>query len=166
MPRTRISWQTRPKASKAAQALPPVVRGTVLAAAVAVCWIGSATAWTADAARRPNFVIFFCDDLGYNDLGCYGAPRIRTPHLDRLAAGGMKFTSFYVQPRATREPKRLAFRNVTIKAGSPGLVGTADLRSPRYWRLEVNAGAGPGDPRTTRWGDERTARCTGEFFGG
>jgi len=50
------------------------------------------------AADRPNFVIFFTDDLGYGDLSCYGAPRIETPHLDRMAAEGTRFTSFYVQP--------------------------------------------------------------------
>jgi arylsulfatase len=43
----------------------------------------------------PNFVVIFADDLGYGDLGCYGAKDIRTPNLDRLAAEGMRFTSFY-----------------------------------------------------------------------
>jgi arylsulfatase len=42
-------------------------------------------------ARPPNVALIFCDDLGYGDLGCYGG-RIRTPHLDRLAAEGMRFT--------------------------------------------------------------------------
>lgn len=45
--------------------------------------------------RRPNFVVIFCDDLGYGDLGCFGHPTIRTPNLDRMAAEGMKFTQFY-----------------------------------------------------------------------
>src|ERR687890_250565 len=47
------------------------------------------------AAERPNVVVILCDDLGYGDLGCYGHPTIRTPNLDRMAAEGMKFTSFY-----------------------------------------------------------------------
>ena len=47
-------------------------------------------------SRKPNFVIVFCDDLGYGDLGCYGHPTIRTPHLDRMAAEGQKWTNFYV----------------------------------------------------------------------
>jgi arylsulfatase len=50
------------------------------------------------AADPPNFLIFFTDDLGYGDLSCYGAPRIETPNLDRMAAEGTRFTSFYVQP--------------------------------------------------------------------
>lgn len=44
---------------------------------------------------RPNIVIIFCDDLGYGDLGCFGHPTIRTPHLDRMASQGQKWTSFY-----------------------------------------------------------------------
>ena len=48
-----------------------------------------------NAARPPNIVIIFADDLGYGDLGCYGHPTIRTPNLDRMAAEGIRFTSFY-----------------------------------------------------------------------
>jgi arylsulfatase A-like enzyme len=47
------------------------------------------------AAPKPNLVIIFADDLGYGDLGCYGSPVIRTPHLDRMAAEGLRFTDFY-----------------------------------------------------------------------
>lgn len=45
--------------------------------------------------RRPCIVLILADDLGYSDLGCYGQQNIRTPHLDRLAAEGVRFTSFY-----------------------------------------------------------------------
>jgi len=44
---------------------------------------------------RPNIVLILADDLGYNEVGCYGQERIRTPNLDRLAAGGMRFTQHY-----------------------------------------------------------------------
>ncbi len=47
------------------------------------------------AATQPNFIIIFTDDQGYNDLGCFGSPRIRTPNIDRLAAEGRRYTSFY-----------------------------------------------------------------------
>ena len=46
----------------------------------------------------PNFVIIFTDDQGYQDVGTFGSPNIRTPRLDAMAEQGMKFTSFYAQP--------------------------------------------------------------------
>lgn len=46
-------------------------------------------------ASPPNIILIFCDDLGYGDLGCYGAKDIPTPHLDRMAAEGVRFTDFY-----------------------------------------------------------------------
>ncbi len=49
-------------------------------------------------ADQPNFVVIFTDDQGYQDVGCFGSPDIRTPRLDAMAAGGMKFTNFYAQP--------------------------------------------------------------------
>lgn len=44
---------------------------------------------------RPNIVLVIADDLGYGDLGCYGQRLIHTPHLDRLASQGLRFTAFY-----------------------------------------------------------------------
>ncbi len=46
------------------------------------------------AERKPNIVLIFTDDQGYGDLGCFGSSTIRTPHIDRLAREGRKFTSF------------------------------------------------------------------------
>jgi arylsulfatase A len=45
----------------------------------------------------PNFVIIFIDDLGFADIGCFGATDIRTPRIDQIAEKGMKFTHFYAQ---------------------------------------------------------------------
>lgn len=47
-------------------------------------------------SSRPNVVLINCDDLGYGDLGCYGSPVNRTPTLDRMAAEGLRFDSFYM----------------------------------------------------------------------
>jgi len=49
-------------------------------------------------ARQPNVVVIFIDDMGYGDIGPYGATKQRTPHLDRMAKEGMKLTSFYAAP--------------------------------------------------------------------
>lgn len=49
----------------------------------------------ANSADRPNFLVILCDDLGYGDLGCYGHPVIKTPHLDKLAGEGIRFTDCY-----------------------------------------------------------------------
>ncbi len=56
------------------------------------------TSLTLSAAdsRPPNVVIILVDDLGYADMGCFGAEKIKTPNMDRMASEGMKFTSFYV----------------------------------------------------------------------
>ena len=47
------------------------------------------------ATRKPNVVFILADDLGYGDLSCYGSTTIRTPHIDRIAAQGMRFSQFY-----------------------------------------------------------------------
>jgi N-acetylgalactosamine-6-sulfatase len=59
------------------------------------------------AAEKPNIIIILADDLGYGELGCYGAKSIHTPNLDALASRGVKFTSFYANaPECT--PTRAA----------------------------------------------------------
>lgn len=66
---------------------------SIVAAAVS---LAVASPPAADAADKPNIVIILADDLGYGDIGCFGAKDIRTPNIDRLARDGMKFTDFYV----------------------------------------------------------------------
>ncbi|MFP6753446.1 MAG: sulfatase-like hydrolase/transferase, partial [Pirellulaceae bacterium] len=46
-------------------------------------------------AKSPNFIIVYCDDQGYQDLGCFGSPNIKTPNVDQLASEGIRFTDFY-----------------------------------------------------------------------
>ncbi len=55
------------------------------------------TASSAPIVEKPNFIVIFADDQGYRDLGCFGSPGIRTPHLDQMAKEGMIFTQFYAQ---------------------------------------------------------------------
>jgi arylsulfatase A len=68
---------------------------TILAVAFVLSACLTSFAAAADAPRKPNIVFILADDLGYGDLGCYGQQKIKTPHIDRLAAQGMRFTQFY-----------------------------------------------------------------------
>jgi arylsulfatase A len=75
-----------------------IVRSALRSLAIAMCCgLLAASAATAGNAPRPqtNFVFILCDDLGYADLGCFGSKEIKTPHLDRLAADGMRLTACY-----------------------------------------------------------------------
>ena len=71
-------------------------------AACAVLSAHTLVSFAADQPARPNIVLLFTDDQGYGDVGCFGATKFKTPNLDRLAAEGTRFTSYYVaQPVCT-----------------------------------------------------------------
>lgn len=76
------------------------------AGCLALAAAGQASVLAAEpAASRPNIVLIIADDLGYGDLGSYGATRISTPNLDRLATRGVRFTNGYA-PSSTCTPTR------------------------------------------------------------
>src|SRR5512137_1680519 len=92
--------------------------------AASVCWT-----WAAAAGSKPNILFILADDLGYGDLGCYGATKIRTPNCDRLAAHGLRFTDAH-SPSAVCTPTRYAFMTGEYawrKKGTGILPGTAAL---------------------------------------
>src|ERR1700735_3842916 len=65
--------------------------------ALAMCFFFQATPTSALAGKkteRPNIIIILADDLGNGDLACYGHPKFKTPHLDKLAAQGVRLTHF------------------------------------------------------------------------
>lgn len=68
-------------------------------------------------ATPPNFIIIFTDDQGYGDLGSYGHPTIRTPNLDRMAAEGQRWTSFYGAPVCTPSRAQLMTGRYAIRSG-------------------------------------------------
>ena len=76
---------------------PPFPRRSSLALAVALLISGMACVADGQASKesRPNIIYILADDLGRGDLGCYGQPRLKTPHIDRLAAEGMRFLNAY-----------------------------------------------------------------------
>lgn len=60
----------------------------------------SLTSCFAAEGNRPNLILIMCDDMGFSDIGCYGG-EVQTPHLDRLAREGMRFTQFYNNAKCT-----------------------------------------------------------------
>ena len=80
----------------------------------------------AQAQERPNFIIIFLDDVGYGDLSSYGQTHYQTPHLDRLAAEGTRFTDFLVASPAC-SPSRAALLTGCYpqRVSVPGVLGPA-----------------------------------------
>ncbi|NBC05689.1 MAG: sulfatase-like hydrolase/transferase, partial [Bacteroidetes bacterium] len=77
---------------------------------------------------RPNIVLINVDDLGYGDIGAYGAKMVRTPNMDRLAKEGRRFTDFHAAS-AVCSPSRYALITGTYPARAD-LYGAMFLRSP------------------------------------
>jgi len=73
------------------------------------------------AAEKPNIVLIFADDLGYADIGPFGATKQKTPHLDKLAADGMKFTSFYATPVCSMSRACLMTGCYNVRVSVPGV---------------------------------------------
>ena len=65
------------------------------------------------AGRQPNLLVILADDLGWGDLSSYGVPSIRTPHLDKLAASGIRFTDGYAASSVCSVPASRCIRGAT-----------------------------------------------------
>ncbi len=96
------------------------------------CALFSMAASTALAEQPPNVVLIFVDDLGYGDLGCYGATKVQTPNIDRLATEGRRFTDAH-SVSAVCTPSRYALLTgkypLRAKNGE-GVWGPAPITSP------------------------------------
>lgn len=89
--------------------------------------VARAQSHTSQNQRPPNFILIFCDDLGYADIGTFGSIRNRTPHLDRMAAQGIKLTNFYVTASVCT-PSRASL----MTASYPQRVDMAEVRSEGF----------------------------------
>lgn len=89
--------------------------------------------------RPPNFVVIYADDLGIGDLGCYGAKNVRTPHIDRLASTGVRFTNWYTNsPVCSPSRASLLTGKYPQRTGiTEVLVSTAQFDTPGLRRDEV-----------------------------
>jgi len=86
------------------------------------CWsIDSAVLLAADAPT-PNVVLIFVDDMGYADIGPFGNTQVRTPNLDKFAAEGMRFTSFYATPVCSMSRACLMTGCYNVRVSIPGVL--------------------------------------------
>ena len=81
-----------------------------------------------ECSAKPNIVVIMADDLGYGDLSCYGATSLKTPHIDRLAAEGIRFTNGYCSA-STCTPTRYSLLTGTYAFRQRG-TGIAPPNSP------------------------------------
>lgn len=118
--------------------------------------------------KQPNIVFILADDLGYGDLGAYGATQIKTPHMDQLADEGMRFTNAY-SPHSVCTPTRYSLMtgryawrswngHITVWANDPLLIDTARLTLPKLLKRDGYKTAligkwhlGFGSPDTPGW---------------
>jgi arylsulfatase A len=84
----------------------------------------SATSHGAESAK-PNVVMIYIDDLGYADIGPFGATKQKTPHLDRMAQEGLKLTSFYAAPVCSVSRAQLLTGCYGARVSVPGVFGPA-----------------------------------------
>lgn len=132
----------------------------------------------AESPRRPNIVFILADDLGYGDLGCYGQRIIRTPHLDRMAAEGLRFTQFYAGSTVCAPSRSVLMTGQHV--GHTRVRGNAGLKNPGAQMLrdadvtvaEVLHAAGYRTGLVGKWGlglpgDEGVPNRQGfdDFFG-
>lgn len=105
---------------------------------IALCLI-SCQSVDPQTGKSPNIVLIFTDDQGYADLGCFGSENIRTPHLDSLAAHGMKFTDFHVAASVCT-PSRAAL----LTGSYPNRVSLPSVLFPDgAWGSKPNIGLNP-----------------------
>ncbi|MFT4709431.1 MAG: arylsulfatase A [Planctomycetota bacterium] len=107
----------------------PYLRLSLLVAALATCACGSLSSQTTStrAAGPPNIVVIFSDDQGWADIGTQGAVGFETPHIDRLAAEGARFTDFYVaQPVCSASRLALLTGCYPNRLGMHGAIGPSN----------------------------------------
>ena len=127
------------------------------ATALAMPGCGGASRLAAKGRRRPNIILIMADDMGYSDIGCYGG-EIRTPNLDGLAAGGLRFTQFYNTARCCPTRASLMSGLYQHQAGVGHMMADkgydsyrGDLSGRCVTIAEVLGGAGYGTYMSGKW---------------
>ncbi len=125
---------------------------------IIILWLGcQSEAEKSSTMPPPNIVLIMADDMGYSDIGCYGG-EIRTPHLDKLAAHGLRFTQFYNTARCcpTRAslltglyPQQAGIGHMVNDRGTPAFKG--DLSKRAVTIAEALKGAGYSTYMSGKW---------------
>ena len=112
-------------------------------------------ALSSNAQKKPNVICILADDIGYQDLSCYGARKISTPNLDNLAANGVRFTNAY-SPASTSSPSRYAMLtgeyawrrpDTDIAAGDVKMI----IRPEQYTMADMFKSAGYATAAIGKW---------------
>jgi arylsulfatase A len=82
------------------------------------------------SSRPPNFIVILADDLGAKELGCYGSTRHQTPNLDRMAAEGLRFETFFATPLCTPTRVQLMTGQYGFRTGYLGMNNKAFIPAP------------------------------------
>src|SRR5256885_4475734 len=96
-----------------------------------------AVPWAATLTTKPNIILILADDLGWGNVSCYGADHFKTPRIDALASGGIRFDHCYAQPlcgpsRAELLTGRYAFRTgMTGNDSGPEVKPAGEVMIPR-----------------------------------
>ena len=94
------------------------------------------TALNGAVEKKPNIIFMLTDDLGYSDVSCYGATKVKTPHIDRLASNGIKFSSFHTAASIC-SPSRAAFLTGAYPQRS-GLYMGINPKRTAHWFLGLH----------------------------
>lgn len=138
----------------------------LLFAVLLVCTLGS----VAQSSKKPNVIIIFNDDLGYQDLGCYGSPNIKTPRVDQLAKEGIQFTDFYAaSPVCSASRAAMLTGCYPQRVGVPGVIsaGANQGLAPKHITLaELMKSVGYATAAVGKWhlGDQAQHLPTNQGF--
>ena len=138
----------------------------LLFAVLLFCTLGS----VAQNSKKPNVIIIFNDDLGYQDLGCYGSPNIKTPRVDQLAKEGVQFTDFYAaSPVCSASRAALLTGCYPQRVGVPGVIsaGANQGLAPKHTTLaELMKSVGYTTAAVGKWhlGDQPQHLPTNQGF--
>jgi len=126
--------------------------------------------FTAQAAEKPNVIIIYNDDQGYQDLGCFGSPNILTPRIDQLAKEGVRFTNFYSSsPVCSASRASLITGCYAPRVGVPGVIGAGSnvgLKQEHVTIAEILRSVGYNTAAVGKWhlGDMQQFLPTNQGF--